>query len=391
MALTGVAEPNVLKRLRIESDVTFSEDLGAFGESVPPRAGEVKRSKQDKEDYCLRRLLIAMHEVGKLPLPMDVFCLKRATGAEKWPDFVLYSEFKGYELGIEITEATDENYQEQLSAEAKAASNLEDGTGVTFIGPDDGWVGDEPERRALRDFVRAISNKLVLARRGRYAATPDCDLLVYDNTETGWLSNRQAIVNDLRSRCVGGKGHGGFRQIHLIMGQTVWLDALGERLRPVDLSRNYDSDFAGWAMGQAELARQAGGQGLDLPNLAEELESLGKSQRQKRDSHLRILLLHLLKWRYQPDRRSQSWRESIVNSRREIEDVSEMSPSLDLISSRRDDPDAVLTKQYDRARRDAARETGLPIGTFPEKCPFALDDILDLDFLPDEQGGSECG
>jgi len=176
------------------------------------------------------------------------------------------------------------------------------------------------------------------------------------------------------------------------MDATVWLDILSwQRVRKMEISRDYDIDLYEWADEQASLARKVAVADLDYANIAEELESLGKSQRQSRDSHLRILLLHLLKWRFQPQRRTRSWENSIMNSRRSIEQVIETSPSLNLLTASGETRDADLAKVYQRARRDAARETRLPVETFPEDCPFALDDILDFDFLPDDRGGPECG
>src|SRR5215471_8191335 len=83
---------------------------------------------------------------------------------------------------------------------------------------------------------------------------------------------------------------------------------------------HYDDDFYTWTQEQAALLREGAVQELDLANLAEEIESLGKRDRRALGSHLRNLMLHLLKWQYQPGGRQtgQSWRSSIRNARVEI-------------------------------------------------------------------------
>jgi hypothetical protein len=142
----------------------------------------------------------------------------------------------------------------------------------------------------------------------------------------------------------------------------------------------YDTDFYAWTQEQAALLRDGKVQELDLANLAEEIESLGKSDRRALASHLTGLVMHLLKWHYQPERRQSghSWYTSIANHRREIGYVVEDSPSL-----RRLMPE-LLTKEYAHARRIASAETGLPLSTFPEACPWTLEQVVDEEFWPDE-------
>jgi hypothetical protein len=115
---------------------------------------------------------------------------------------------------------------------------------------------------------------------------------------------------------------------------------------------------------------------LDLENLAEEIESLGKSQRRELVSRYQVLLLHLLKWRHEPRRRSRSWRSTIATQRLEIARSLRQNPSL---RARRAEE---LEDAYVGARTLAAIETGLPLSTFPETCPFTLDQIEDPEFLP---------
>ncbi len=138
----------------------------------------------------------------------------------------------------------------------------------------------------------------------------------------------------------------------------------------------YDADFHAWTQQQAELLRDGQLQALDLDHLAEEIESMGASERRELGSRLNVLLTHLLKYRFQPDQRSSGWVGTINEQRNQLERLLEQSPSL-----RRLLPEA-LTAEYRRARRDAARETGLARDSFPEACPFGLEQALDPDYWP---------
>lgn len=142
----------------------------------------------------------------------------------------------------------------------------------------------------------------------------------------------------------------------------------------------YERDFYTWALRQAELVRGRRLGELDLENVAEELESLGKEQAHKLESAFRVLLLHLLKWRYQPSRRSRSWRSSAVRERTNVERVLEVNPGL---KPRRAE---LFATAYRGARKEAAAETGLPLARFPEASPFTLEEALDEAFWP-EGGG----
>ena len=141
----------------------------------------------------------------------------------------------------------------------------------------------------------------------------------------------------------------------------------------------YDQDFYAWTQHQAALLRESKVQDLDLANLAEEIDSLGRSDKRELGNRLRILVLHLLKWRYQPDGRvgSHSWEDTIWEQRTQLMLLLEESPSL-----QRELP-AQLARHYPLARRDAARETRLPLPTFPVTCPWPLAQVLDEDFWPE--------
>lgn len=142
------------------------------------------------------------------------------------------------------------------------------------------------------------------------------------------------------------------------------------------MTATYETDFYLWTQQQAALLRQGLLSDVDIENIAEEIESMGKSDRRTIGSHIRNILLHLLKWQYQPERQGNRWKGSINMGRNEVEDVIADSPSL-----KRKIPD-LIASEYRRARKDAASETGLPLTTFPEQCPFTLDQITG-DYWPD--------
>ena len=143
---------------------------------------------------------------------------------------------------------------------------------------------------------------------------------------------------------------------------------------------DYDTDFYAWTQAQDAAIRAKDVAALDIEHLAEEVEDLGRSQRKAVRSHLRNLVMHLLQWTYQPEgrpERGRSWRASIRNARREIADELRDSPSLRHLPAR------VLPEVYPEAREDAAADTGLPLVTFPEACPWPVEQMVDGDFWPE--------
>jgi len=140
----------------------------------------------------------------------------------------------------------------------------------------------------------------------------------------------------------------------------------------------YDEDFFAWTEEQARLLRAGELAEIDALNLAEEVESVGKSDRREIRSRLIVLLAHLLKWRFQPDARSSGWVGTIREQRDQIEAILEDSPSLRPVIAE------VLSRTYKRAHAIATEETGLPDTTFPTVCPFTSDQILAEDFLPQD-------
>ena len=139
----------------------------------------------------------------------------------------------------------------------------------------------------------------------------------------------------------------------------------------------YDSDFYAWAMEQAALIRAGNLAAVDLEHVAEEIESMGKSEKRELVNRLKVLLLHLLKWRHQPEFRGNSWRLSIANTRDELADHLADNPSLKAKLGE------TLATAYRYARREAAMETALPLAAFPETCPWSFELLADDDFWPE--------
>lgn len=139
------------------------------------------------------------------------------------------------------------------------------------------------------------------------------------------------------------------------------------------MSDLYERDFYAWANEQAGLLRSGNLTSADIANIAEEIETLGRSEKRELLSRLTVLLQHLLKWRYQPDRRSRSWELSIANARDELVEHLADNPSL-----KSKIPEA-MQASYRRARRGAELETGLPGSTFPTDCPWTFDQAMSSD------------
>ena len=139
----------------------------------------------------------------------------------------------------------------------------------------------------------------------------------------------------------------------------------------------YERDFYAWTVEQATALRSGQLRRVDLEHVAEEVEDMGKSQRRAVKSAATVILIHLLKYRYQPDHRSNSWRVTLREHRRRVRDDLADSPSL------RPYTDRVFAECYRDARAAAADESGLSISTFPTMCPFTLEQAFDSVFLPE--------
>ncbi|MEH1869413.1 MAG: DUF29 domain-containing protein [Nostoc sp.] len=140
----------------------------------------------------------------------------------------------------------------------------------------------------------------------------------------------------------------------------------------------YETDFYAWTQEQATLLRNKQWSQIDLQNLIEEIQSLGKQQRQELRNCLSVLIGHLLKWQYQSQRRSRSWLATLRIQRLDIAELLEDNPSLKPYL------EEALRKAYLKGVQLAVGETDLPKRTFPLECPYSLSEIVDYDFYPGE-------
>lgn len=139
----------------------------------------------------------------------------------------------------------------------------------------------------------------------------------------------------------------------------------------------YEQDFYQWTQKTAYFLKQRKFEQVDWDGLIEEIEALGRSEKRAIKSFLVVVIKHLLKWQYQPDRRSGSWKGSIRNSRNHLLELLEDNPSL-----RGDFVIESIAKVYDRAREEAADETTIFLSNFPVLCPYSVEQLLDTEFLP---------
>jgi hypothetical protein len=143
-----------------------------------------------------------------------------------------------------------------------------------------------------------------------------------------------------------------------------------------DLSVLYGEDFFEWTRRNAELLRAGQLAQADIEHIAEEIEDMGKRDLRGLNSRMRVLLIHLLKWQLQSEKKSRSWNDTIVSQRIEIADDLKQSPSL------RGRLQTELSDNYAKAVQRSIAQTGLPPSRFPAECPFTVEQILDPEFLP---------
>lgn len=141
----------------------------------------------------------------------------------------------------------------------------------------------------------------------------------------------------------------------------------------------YNEDYLQWLETTVNHLKNKDLEHLDLENLIEEIETLGRSEKRELESRLTILLMHLLKYKYQSSKRSNSWLFTIREQRLRILKSFKDSPSLKNYFQ------SIFSETYSDARALAADETGLPIETFPKDCPFNIELVLNLDWLPEAQ------
>lgn len=138
----------------------------------------------------------------------------------------------------------------------------------------------------------------------------------------------------------------------------------------------YEKDFLAWTDLTVDLIKNQQFDQVDWDNVTEEIAALGRSERDKLVSSLKVLITHLLKWQFQPEKRSKSWEHTIFRERSNVAEYLEDTPSLQQFSS-----SEWISKAYSRGRRIAIKETELN-SLFPKDCPYGIEQILDFDFLP---------
>ena len=138
----------------------------------------------------------------------------------------------------------------------------------------------------------------------------------------------------------------------------------------------YEADFYQWSLEQARLLRSGDWKSVDVEHLAEEIEDMGKGVRREWESRLKVLIVHLLKWVFQPEPRGMSWQLAIQEQRDQLHELLADNPSL------KNQMTASLERTYPRAVKRTALETSLIEETFPTECPFRLEDILNESFWP---------
>lgn len=138
----------------------------------------------------------------------------------------------------------------------------------------------------------------------------------------------------------------------------------------------YDQDFYAWTQQQAKFLKEKAFDKLDISHLFEEVESMGKHEKRELSSRLTILLMHLLKWQFQPARQCKSWRLTIKEQRIEVEDILQENPSLKNLV------DEYLSHSYKKAILKAAGETNLDEEIFPDKCEWTIEQVMDEEFFP---------
>lgn len=157
--------------------------------------------------------------------------------------------------------------------------------------------------------------------------------------------------------------------------EPLYTSPMGKMLAK-DPAALYERDFHAWLTEQARQLRGRSHNDIDWDNLAEEVESVARSERREIRSRLALLVQHLLKWQFQPGRRSESWRLTIAEQRKFILSIIEDSPSLSSF------PAAVFAEEYRDGRRRALDETGIDSSLIPLEPPFSVEQALDSSFMP---------
>lgn len=145
------------------------------------------------------------------------------------------------------------------------------------------------------------------------------------------------------------------------------------------LHEEYDKDFYAWTMHNAELIRKKRFSEMDCEHIAEEIEEMGKSNKRALASRLEVLIAHLLKWQFQSHQRCNSWSATIREQRLKIRKLLQQNPSLEkeLIG--------IFSDSYEDAILIAVQETNLPDDTFPKRCPYSLEQVMNENFFSNEK------
>lgn len=142
------------------------------------------------------------------------------------------------------------------------------------------------------------------------------------------------------------------------------------------MSVRYEEDFYGWAMANALLLKEGKINQADLEHISEELETLGRSERREFISRLSQVIMHLLKWQFQPNLQSKSWQVTLREQRRRVRRVLKENPSLQA------KVEECMLEAYEDALDDAIKETGLDEKIFPNNCPYTFEVCLNDSFFP---------
>ncbi|WP_334990934.1 DUF29 domain-containing protein [Nostoc sp.] len=138
----------------------------------------------------------------------------------------------------------------------------------------------------------------------------------------------------------------------------------------------YDTDYLQWIETTVEKLQSDDYANVDWGNLIEEIADMGRSERRSLKSNLIVILVHLLKWQFQPEKISGSWEGSIIEHRRRVKEALVDSPSLKSYL------ESVFAECYAQAVKQAKAETGLLVESFPLVCPYQLPEVTDDEFLP---------
>jgi Domain of unknown function DUF29 len=360
--MTVATDSSLRVDLTLSGQLSLDVELGDFGRDVPPRTQG--RNAAHREDYSLRRLLFAWSRLDLLGTPLSIH--PAATG--EFPDFRLdWRDGSERRLGIEVTEAGPEHAQAWMTETERSLNQTE----ILHNGP---YVPKAQSKLVADAILTAIDCK-AKKYQTKGIGYP-IDLLVYENFFSDMAHLDRVFGHIHEATSPGGSSCGPFAHVHLVVGSLVVIDLFGQP-RFVDLSNDYSTDFVAWSAVQARLLRDGRLSEIDASHIAEEIESLGKSDCRALRQQVKLLLAHLLKWRHQPERRDASWATIISDTRFELQGIADDSPSLAAQIP------ALVALIYPKAAKEAAGEMGIDVGALPVTCTFTYEQIRDNDFMPE--------